>query len=153
MSSPELLETLAGRWQGSSMLVLPSLAPPGSLSPSTATIEPAARGTFARIDYTWSYGGAPHEGVLLVGQAKRLGALQVVWIDSWHQSETFLLSAGAVDSSGALEVLGHYPAPTGPDWGWRTVIRATATGWELVMHNISPDGEEALAFHNVYQRA
>jgi hypothetical protein len=28
------------------------------------------------------------------------------------------------------------------------VVRATPEGWELVMHNISPDGEEMLTFHN-----
>ena len=38
----------------------------------------------------------------------------------------------------------------GPDWAWRTVVRATNDGWELVMYNVSPDGEETLAFHNIY---
>jgi hypothetical protein len=152
VSAPELLERLAGHWKGTSTLVLPFRSPPESTSGSTATVGTAARGKFARIEYTWSDEGAPHEGLLLVGRDKQQGA-HAVWIDSWHQSEGFLLSDGSVDSSGAVDVLGHYPAPSGPDWGWHTSLRATPDGWELVMLNISPEGEETLAFHNVYQRA
>jgi len=153
VSAPELLEKLAGRWKGTSTLVLPSLAPPGSISDSTATIGPIARGKFARIEYTWAHDGSAHEGVLHVGREKKSDVAQVVWIDSWHQSEKFLLCEGRLDPAGAIDVVGHYPAPTGPDWGWRTAIRARPGGWELVMHNVSPEGEETLAFHNVYERA
>ena len=54
-----------------------------------------------------------------------------------------------------------YAAPTGPDWGWRTVIApegagagagAGADAFSIVMYNISPDGEETLAFRNDYAR-
>jgi hypothetical protein len=152
VSAPELLESLAGRWTGKSTLVLPTIAPPGSVSDSIATIAPVARGKFGRIEYSWAYDGSPHEGVLLVGRENKSYAAQVLWIDSWHQSEKFMLSDGRLDASGAVDVLGHYPAPTGPDWGWRTAIRARPDGWELVMHNISPEGEETLAFHSVYRR-
>jgi hypothetical protein len=150
VSAPQPLETLVGSWKGTSTLVLPTLEPPGSISESLATIEPIARGAFVEIKYTWSYQDSPHEGVLLVGRPKSSAETQAVWIDSWHQSKTFMVCRGRPDPSGALDVVGHYPAPTGPDWGWRMVVRATPDGWELVMHNISPDGEEMLAFHNVY---
>jgi hypothetical protein len=153
VSAPELLETLAGRWKGTSTLVLPTLAPSGSISDSTATVGSAARGKFARIEHTWAYEGAPHEGVLLVGTEKKNDVGQAVWIDSWHQSEKFMLCEGRLDSSGAIDLIGHSPAPTGPDWGWRTAIRSRPGGWELVMHNVSPEGEETLAFRNVYERA
>ena len=153
VSAPELLETLAGHWKGSSTLVLPTIAPPGSISDSVATIAPVVRGEFSRIEYTWSYNGSLHEGLLLIGREKKGHVAQILWIGFWYQSEKFLLSEGRLDAAGSIEVLGHYPAPTGPPSGWRTAIRARPGGWELVMHNISPEGEEALAFHNVYQRA
>ena len=153
MSAPELLEALAGSWKGISTLVLPTLPPPGSISDSIATIAPVAGGAFARIEYTWAYEGQAHEGMLLVGREKNGVATEVVWIDSWHQSERFMLCDGQLAASSAIDVVGHYPASSGPDWGWRMIVRPTGDGWELVMHNISPDGEETLAFRNVYTAA
>ncbi len=158
MSIPVSLHRLTGTWKGTSTLVLPDATPPESTSETAAIVTPCAGGKFLRIDYTWEYRGDPQEGTLLVGRERKTDAAQIVWCDSWHQSETFLLSAGRDDRSGAIDVLGHYPAPTGPDWGWRTTIRPSSQpsdneGWQLVMHNVSPAGEEMLAFRNVYMRA
>jgi hypothetical protein len=157
VSIPISLHRLAGSWKGTSTLVFPGATPPETTSESLATVAPVARGRFLRIDYTWSYQNESQEGTLLVGREKKSGDVHVVWCDSWHQGETFMISAGR-DVAGAIDVLGHYPAATGPDWGWRTTIRPSAQpsdneGWELVMHNISSDGQEMLAFRNVYMRA
>jgi hypothetical protein len=151
------LHRLSGNWRGISTLVLPDAAPPESTSETTACVTPIGRGMFLRIDYTWEHDGEPHEGTLLVAREKKGDAVQIVWCDSWHQSEGFLLSTGRDDRAGTIEVLGHYRAPTGPDWGWRTTIRPSSQpsdneGWELVMHNVTPAGEEMLAFRNVYTR-
>jgi hypothetical protein len=158
MSIPVSLHRLAGSWRGTSTLVLPWLPEPESTSESTVTVTPIARGKFLRIDYTWEHEGQPQEGTLLVGRAKSSETAQIVWCDSWHQNESCMVSAGPDNRLGYVEVVGHYPAPEGPEWGWRTLIRPSSQpsdneGWELVMHNISPQGEETLAFRNVYTRA
>ena len=157
MSIPVSLHRLAGTWKGMSTLLVPGNTPLEVTSETTAVVLPIARGKFLRIDYTWDYLGEPQEGTLVVGREKKTDSAHIVWCDSWHQSETFMLSTGRDDHSGAIEVLGHYPAATGPEWGWRTTIRPSSQpsdneGWELVMHNVSPEGEEVLAFRNVYTR-
>ena len=150
MSVPASLSNLEGEWAGDGTLFVPWLSPPEAHYGSTASIRTIAGG-FLQVVYTWSHEGTPHEGLVLLTDEKQDGAVTAVWIDSWHQSQSFLVSRGTVDSAGAVSVLGSYPAPTGPDWGWRTVVAPTAGGFELVMFNISPEGEEALAVRNRYQ--
>jgi hypothetical protein len=49
---------------------------------------------------------------------------------------------------------GSYPAPEGPDWGWRIEIEPKAPdAFELCLFNIAPDGQEALAVLADYERA
>ena len=151
MSAPASLVRLEGEWAGEGTLLLPWLSPPESNYSSTASIRTVARG-FLRVEYTWSHDGEAHEGLLLLTDEKQDGMVTAVWIDSWHQSQSFLISRGNVDPAGAVSVLGSYPAPTGPDWGWRMVVSPAADGFELVMFNISPEGEEALAVRNRYER-
>jgi hypothetical protein len=51
-------------------------------------------------------------------------------------------------------MLGSYAAPPGPDWGWRITIRsASPAEFQIVMHNISPDGQEDLAVQIDYARS
>ena len=53
----------------------------------------------------------------------------------------------------AVSVKGHYAAPPGPDWGWRiTVQLESAEQFRLIMHNITPDGEEMVAVEAVFSR-
>jgi Protein of unknown function (DUF1579) len=57
-------------------------------------------------------------------------------------------------SSESVDVRGSYAAPPGPDWGWRTVIETAGTdSFRMVMHNVSPDGQEYLAVDAEYHRA
>jgi hypothetical protein len=58
-------------------------------------------------------------------------------------------------ADGGIDVLGHFPAPPGPDWGWRTVIEASGDdAFRLAMYTIEPEGgEETLGFENRYTRA
>ena len=49
---------------------------------------------------------------------------------------------------------GNYAAPPDPDWSWRTEIKPRDdAAFELVMYNISPQGEEMIAFQNRYERS
>lgn len=47
---------------------------------------------------------------------------------------------------------GRFSAPPGPDWGWRTEIRATAARLQIVMFNVDPDSRETLAVTADYAR-
>ena len=134
------LAALTGEWTATYKLFL---EPPTSFESATsATVTSVLDGRFVRIDYTWSHDGNTNAGSLLVGHEKATGIATIVWIDNWHNSDKMLISTGKVDEGGAVDVRGSYPAPTGPDWGWRTRLETTDTGWAMLMFNITPDGEE-----------
>jgi hypothetical protein len=150
MASIDSVIKLAGTWTGTNRLwMMPG--DPVRESASTATVTPVAKGGFARIDYTWSFEGKPHEGSLLVGIDKAKGRAIAVFCDSWHMSETFMVCEGD-EVGGTISVTGSYAAPPGPDWGWRTVIEPADDAFRLAMYNIEPDGEEALAVETVFSR-
>ena len=115
-------------------------------------MESAAGGTCLCFEYVWSYEGEAQEGILLLG-SREDGGMQVVWRDSFHSGGMFMISDGTAEGAGAVQVLTHYAAPPGPDWGWRTHLRADGTDrFEIAMTNISPDGEEDLAVRMEYWR-
>ncbi|HSL21619.1 MAG TPA: DUF1579 family protein [Vicinamibacterales bacterium] len=147
------LDPLIGAWSGTSRLYRPWTSPAESDSDSTAVVTTAAAGTAVSITYTWAFEGAPQEGVLLLTRHPEGQQVTAVWTDSWHMGHDFMRSVGRTEADGAVSVLGSYAAPPGPDWRWRTVLRASGRdAFELLMYNISPEGEEALAFHNRYRR-
>ena len=79
--------------------------------------------------------------------------VEVVWVDSWHTSSKFMLFRGEDDKEGLVAVHGTYSAPPGPDWGWRIVLGAdSANEVHILMYNITPDGQEALAVEARYVR-
>lgn len=52
-----------------------------------------------------------------------------------------------------VDARGTYAAPPGPDWGWRIVIEPESRdGFRMLMFNITPNGEEALAVQATYSR-
>ncbi len=91
---------------------------------------------------------------MLLGRESKQNVVNAVWVDSWHMSDKPMICAGTVDAdTGTITVLGSYAAPPGPDWSWRTVIAPRGDdAFEVVMYNIAPGGEEAMAFRNVYER-
>ena len=153
MSAPESLEKLAGSWMGTSRLWRPWLSPPDTESASTAIVAPAVGGKFVTIGYVWIVDGEAQEGLMLLGHDRKRNAVSAIWVDSWHMSDAPMVCAGSIDGDGVIDVRGSYAAPPGPDWGWRTVIDPGGKdSFEIVMYNISPDGEETLAFRNSYER-
>jgi hypothetical protein len=52
---------------------------------------------------------------------------------------------------GTITVRGSYPAPPGPDWGWRIDIAAAPL--RITHTNIDADGTEDLAVEGVYSRS
>jgi hypothetical protein len=110
-----------------------------------------AQGKFVRLDYSWGYEGQAQAGSYLFGYEKQRGAVTAVWIDSWHMGDKYMACEGT--ANGVIDVRGSYAAPPGPDWGWRTVIEPEKeAAFRLLMYNISPEGEEALAVEAVYHR-
>jgi len=152
MSIPTSLQKLSGRWSGTNVLYRPWLTPPDTESRSTAVMEAIVGGTFLSITYDWSLDGAPNEGLLLVSREGGSGALHVFWTDSWHLRDKGMLCRGAVKEDGSVDVFGTYEVPGHPDWGWRTVITPRERAFEIVMYNVTPDGQETSAVRSSYQR-
>jgi hypothetical protein len=153
MSVPSSLTKLIGSWVGDNTLYVPWLDPPQSKSDATATITSVTRGKFLSIAYTWADHGEPHEGLLLLGQHPETGVVTSAWTDSWHQSGAILHCTGAVEADGSVSLLGSYPAPPDPEWGWRTVISPRGDkAFDVVMINIAPNGDEVVAVETRYHR-
>jgi hypothetical protein len=149
MDGFESLKACHGRWHGLYRLYL-TPNDPVQESGTTAVVSPAAKSRLARLDYTWVVDGQEQEGSLLVGFETGLGQVSAAWIDSWHNGERMMICQGGLTGQG-VEFTGSYPAPSGPDWGWRTVL-AASPGRELrmTMYNLTPDGQAFLAVEAVY---
>ena len=153
MGALERLAACEGRWRGSNRLHDPHTGKPED-SPATAELAPLLNGRFVRLDYTWSYQGAPQEGSLLIGCRASRGKATAHWIDSWHMADGVMACEGAVDPDGGIDVRGSYAAPPGPDWGWRILLRPAGDATlRLVMYNVTPDGQEALAVETTFARS
>jgi len=150
MNALDRLLACTGTWRGRNRLEDPHGDEP-QFSPSTALVTPLLGGTFARLDYTWSYRGSPQAGSLLVGYRPDADLVTGHWIDTWHMGREVMACKGPADPGGGIAVSGSYAAPPGPDWGWRIEI-APAAGRSLaiVMVNISPQGEEEVAVEAEY---
>jgi hypothetical protein len=151
MNPLDPLIACAGGWHGTNILQDPGTIQPTE-SKSTATVTPLLGGRFVRIDYTWSYQEKPQEGSILVGFNPQSGRASVHWIDGWHNGFSVMACDGTIDERGAIDVRGSYPAPPGPDWGWRTVITPAADALQVVMHNVWPEGKEELAVEARFAR-
>ncbi len=150
MSLIELLTPFAGAWTGSNRLwMMPGTDPEESAG--TATVSFSGQGKFTELRYTWATEGDPEDGFIVLRELR--GGVQAVWGDSWHTPDGFYLWNGEV-LDGVVIVRGNYPAPTGPDWGWRIELDLRlAEQLQMRMVNITPDGEEMLAVQAVYSRA
>jgi hypothetical protein len=153
MSVPTSLAALVGDWAGTNRVWLEP-GEPVRVSQTTANIATIAQGQFLGIHNQWADEGVSQDGLLLVGYEAEKDLVKVVWVDSWHTGGTFLISEGGLDASGAISVMASYAAPSGPDWGWRTVIEpGNGRSFRILMYNIQPGEEEILAVEALYQRS
>jgi hypothetical protein len=111
------------------------------------------RGTFVRLDYTWSYQGAPQEGSLLIGLDPKSKELSGHWIDTFHMGRKVLTCLGVDQPDGAIALKGSYAAPPGPDWGWRIEITPGPGSLKIEHFNIDGEGHEDPAVEADYVRA
>ena len=153
MSINEKLAALAGKWKGTNRLFLSPHDDSIKESASSAAVTTKANGQFLAIEYTWSFEDGPQEGLLVLGGDAKSDAAQLVWTDSWHMSHKFMVCDGVVTPDGVADVKGYYAVDGHPDWGWRTQIIPGETSFKLIMFNVSPEGEEALAVETEYLRA
>jgi hypothetical protein len=152
MNGLDFFVKLTGKWQGINKLWLPPAETPYESS-SVATLTPVIKGKFVQIDYTWAFEGQPQEGCLLCGYEAEAAAVTVVWVDSWHMGDKFMICRGQVKADGRLDVRGSYIVPDQPEWGWRIVVGPSdGEAWRIVMYNVSPEGEEFLAVETDYTR-
>lgn len=147
MSVPDGLKQIVGAWKGTNRLWL-SPTDPVRVSETSAVVSLAGRGRFLSIAYTW-FEDEPQEGLLVLGQQGDV--VHAFWIDSWHNGNRIMPCEGTVSADDQVSLRGSYPAPPGPDWGWRLVIEPGAP-FKLMMFNITPDGVEMLAVEAVYTR-
>ncbi len=147
------LDALLGSWEGVNRLWFEPGTPVRE-SDSRAVVETVAQGRGLTVRYTWSYEGAPQDGMLLVmaaGSEADPSALTAVLVDSWHIGDGSMRCEGAT-SGGLVSVTGSY-GPPGGEWGWRSTLEGLPRGaWRLRMYNIEPDGEETLAVEGLYER-
>ena len=134
------LGEFAGEWSGRNQLWMEPGTPVHTCE-IAACLVLVARGACAAIRYAWEEGGHPQEGLLIVRNAAEAGAEDMVWVDSFHTGGQFMRFRGEADETGRIAALGSYPAPEGPDWGWRIAIGSDGPDkLHLLMYNITPDG-------------
>jgi len=149
MNPLDSLAACAGTWRGMNMLQDPH-AGIAEASPTTATVTSGPGGS-VRLDYTWSYQGTPQQGTILF--AVDGSTVTAPWTDTWHTGNKPMACAGPIGD--ALSVRGSYPAPPGPDWGWRIDIAPEGEQLRLIMWNVWPaeqGAKEELAVEAVYAR-
>lgn len=152
MPTPKFLGEATGWWEGTSSLSLPWQRKEPYDSNSALHIDLGARGTFAQIEYRWSYEDTVQHGVLLIAGSKKAGEVTVGWVDSWHQSPNVMTMTGKWEKDDSLSVLGHYSDGSGPQWGWRFELALIGETLQFEMTNIHPDGKEEWAVRCHYKR-
>ncbi len=146
------LSSLVGEWTGTNRVWLMP-GEPVRESATAMSIALVARDGFVTFKYTWADDGQPQDGLLIVRNATEPGDKDMVWLDSWHTGGQFMVFRGEVDGDGRVSALTSYPAPPGPDWGWRIELAAkTADEFTIRMYNIQPGEDEQLAVEAQYTR-
>jgi hypothetical protein len=152
MAATYVADKLLGAWTATNQLWL-TPDHEAQESQSEADIKTLAQGQFISLAYTWAYEGQPQDGLLLFHRQKTAPPAKAVWVDSFHTGGQAMI----FDESwpgGWISLLTTYPAPDGPDWGWRIDIGpAEAGSFTVRMFNITPDGKEYPAVLARYRSA
>ncbi len=153
MAVPKSIQASVGDWKGKSKLNLPYLPPEEQVTESESTLRVSVDGTgaFATITYTWSHDGNPQEGTILLVRKAENPAVELAWVDSWHQHESILYMKGEEAESGSVRVEGSWPA--GDEmWGWTIELVLAEASLVLKMEVVQPNGEATWAVEGTYSR-
>lgn len=152
MNARTQLSSLVGEWVGTNRVWLMP-GEPVRESATAVSIALAARDGFVTFRYTWADEGQPQDGLLIVRNTAAPGGTDMVWLDSWHTGGQFMVFQSEADRDGRISALTSYPAPPGPDWGWRIELAAeTSDEFVIRMYNIPPGENEMLAVEARYGR-
>lgn len=139
-----LLQRMVGEWQGTTK----TWFEPDKLadeSPIAGGIRSALDGMFVQFEYEGAITGKPMLGMFLFGCKLQKEKFEGNWIDSFHNGTGMMRCEGERTENG-FWVFGHYDAPEGPPWGWRTEIELVSDDRLVItMFNITPEGVEAKA--------
>ncbi len=150
---PKGFEKLVGEWKGSNRLHT-SWIPEDPIkdSDSNCSVNLVAMEQALKLEYTWSYEGAPQSGLMIIRSPKDSQAVDFYWLDSWHLSNIYMISEGKIDGK-VISVKGFYKVPDHPDWGWRTDFDCgDGDSFSFTMYNVTPEGEESLAVESAFTR-
>ena len=153
MAVPKKIQEAKGLWKGKSQLNLPWLAPEKRVTESVSQlhIDCDSHNSFATITYTWSYEGKKQEGTMLISMAAKTKAVEIGWVDSWHESSAVLHLAGTESDSGSIKTKGSYSAGK-ETWGWTIALDHTADQLTLTMENVPPTGDPQWAVKAIYKK-
>lgn len=153
MAVPKRIQEAKGLWRGKSQLNQPWLAPEKRISESTSHlhIDTDAHNAFATVTYTWEYEGKRHEGTMLICMAKKTMAVEIGWVDSWHQSTGVLHLTGTESEARPVKTKGLYSAGK-ETWGWTIALDLKDEHLILTMENVTPAGEAEWAVRATYKR-
>ncbi|WP_256009902.1 DUF1579 family protein [Desertivirga xinjiangensis] len=153
MKIMDLNSKFIGQWQGTYRLVLSWLPNPDFISVSNMRIKSIANGKFLELSYDWHHEGVKQDGLLLIGNNNKQAVVTASWVDSWGMSGKIMNCYGTINQQGNIALGGSYEVPDNPDWGWRIEIPCpTDNILQMIMYNLSPEGEEFLASDANYTR-
>lgn len=153
MKTMNLSSKFIGQWQGTYRLVLSWLPNPDFISVSNMTVKSIANDKFLVLSYDWQHEGVSQDGLILIGNINTQAGVTASWVDSWGMSGKIMNCYGTINQQGDISLLGSYEVPDNPDWGWRIEIPCpNDNALQIVMYNISPEGEESLAGDTNYTR-
>lgn len=117
---------------------------------STLEVQKHADGKMYVVTLDWSHEGAPQIGGFVIVVDPESGAAQSGWTDTWHMTGAILHSRG-IAGADSISVTGQYGDAESGIWNWRTEFIWSAAEIEMIMTNISPDGDEEWAVKALYQ--